>query len=312
MSSRLLGRHMKTNGNKYIITNDLHLRPDKPRCRLDEDWMDTQRKAIQFVYDTAVENNADVIIAGDLFHYPHVPDFVKNMFLEIALASKRKTYIIPGQHDLPWHSWDKVHKSSFGTIWELVKAGHPYFKYAKEIADAAPYGQEIEDTNKNMVIMHRLVYKNSVPEYIDDGIIAEELLKQFEYAGYIICGDNHDGFIYEEDYRYVINTGCLIRQAADKKNYQPFICLLDTDKGIVKKIFVPDQADLVTDEYLKDEEERSEKVEAFVSSIKKGKDVSLSFEDNLKKAIQVNKKKLGDGVIKIIQEVLTENRKELV
>ena len=80
--------------------------------------------------------------------------------------------------------------------------------------------------------------------------------------------------------------------------------MLDTNKGTVKKIFVLDQAELVTDEYLKDEEERNERIEAFVSSISKGKNVSLSFEDNLRKAIEKNKKKLGEGVIQIIQEVL--------
>ena len=289
---------------KYIVSSDWHLRPDKPRCRLDEDWLDTQLKGIQFVYDTAIENDADVIIAGDIFHYPQVPDYIINMFLQIALASMKKTYIIPGQHDLPWHSWKNVNKSSFGTIWELVKSNNPHFRDAKEIADSAPYGQEIENTGKEIVVMHRAVYKNAVPEYMDDGIIAEELLKQYPKAKYIICGDNHDGFIYEEDYRYVINTGCLIRQAADKKNYQPFIVFVDTEKGIVKKLFVPEEGDLVTDEYLREDEERSERVEAFVSSISKGKNVSLSFEENLKKAIQKNKDKLGDRVIKIIQEAL--------
>ena len=37
-----------------IITADWHLRKDKPRCRLDEDWFGTQKKVIQFIFDKAM------------------------------------------------------------------------------------------------------------------------------------------------------------------------------------------------------------------------------------------------------------------
>ena len=40
---------------KGIITADLHLRADRPRCRLDEDWMETQRKALETVIKIAIE-----------------------------------------------------------------------------------------------------------------------------------------------------------------------------------------------------------------------------------------------------------------
>jgi len=160
---------------------------------------------------------------------------------------------------------------------------------------------------KETVVLHKMIFKNEVPPFID-GFTAKEMLERFPIAKYICTGDNHHGFIYEDNYRYVINPGCLIRQTADLKDYQPFIVYLDMEKEIVKKIFVPDDCDIVDDEYLKDEEKRNDRIEAFVDSIKKGKNVSLSFEDNLRKAVLKNKKEIGKGVIDIIQEIMEEVR----
>ena len=36
---------------KYIVTADWHLRSQKPRCRLDSDWMETQRKALSRIIE---------------------------------------------------------------------------------------------------------------------------------------------------------------------------------------------------------------------------------------------------------------------
>lgn len=301
------------NDTRYIVTSDWHLREDKPRCRLDNDWMETQKKIIRFVYKEAEERYANLIIAGDLFHRPRVSEEVLNMFLDIALHTEVKTYLIAGQHDLLYHNWDNVEKSSFGVMWSIVKSDNTNLKDARQIANACHYGKEFKYSysklNLNMVILHRLVYKNNVPDYIDHGNTAEEILLAYpNVIKYIITGDNHNGFIYENDYRYVINPGCLTIQVSDKINYKPFIIYIDMHDEKIVKINVPYNSEIITDEYIKQNEERDERIEAFLSTIKKGEKISLSFEDNLRNYIKKNKKVLGGRLINMLEEIIEEAR----
>ena len=58
------------------------------------------------------------------------------------------------------------------------------------------------------------------------------------------------------------------------------------EKEIVKKIFVPSDLEYVTDEYIKENEKRDERIESFVELIATAGKLSLSFEDNLNEAIE--------------------------
>jgi len=108
--------------NKFIVTSDWHLRYDKPRCRLDEDWIETQRKTIQFVYDEAIKRSADIIICGDLFHEPKPrnPQELEIMIIKAAKEFYEKTnkytYIIIGNHSLLYHNIKNKDKGSIGVI----------------------------------------------------------------------------------------------------------------------------------------------------------------------------------------------------
>jgi DNA repair exonuclease SbcCD nuclease subunit len=293
--------------SKYIVTADWHLRKDKPRCRLDKDWLQTQKEVIEFVYKLALDYGANILISGDILHRSKVSEEILNMFLDIAIDSVIKTYILAGQHDLLFHNWNNLNKSSFGILWNIIQGNKTSLKDAKQIANANHFGENYNKKNK-IVMLHRLVYEKSVPGFIDDGITAGELLKQYPGAKYIITGDNHSGFVYKNKNRYVINPGCLTIQASDKIGYKPFVVFLDTEKEIIERLPIPHIANLVTDEYITDEEERDERIDAFVTSIKTGKKMSLSFEDNLRKYIKENKKTLGNRLIDLIEEIIEESR----
>ena len=64
-----------------IISGDWHLRADRPRCRLDENWMETQRWACEQVAKIAIEKDCDIYITGDIFDTPRVPPEVVSLFI---------------------------------------------------------------------------------------------------------------------------------------------------------------------------------------------------------------------------------------
>ena len=302
---------------KLIVTSDWHLRTEKPRCRIDEDWIQTQNKVLDFVFKTAVENDADIAVVGDVFDLPIVHPKLVNMILEkiniawqTSVKNNFKFYIIAGQHDLPHHRFEDIDNSSFGTLWKSGKV-----KGLGNIGTAFHFGTEkelnkLDEKIKNeFVFLHTLTFPHSdeIPPFIKDAVGANQLLKKYP-AKYICTGDNHHGFIYEDEYRYVINPGCLTIQTSDMINYQPFIVLIDTEKEMVKKIFVPSDSEYVTDEYIKENEKRDERIESFVESIATAGKLSLSFEDNLNKAIERNKNELGEETIDIITEIMEETK----
>lgn len=298
---------------KLIITADWHLRTDKPRCRVDEDWMETQEKAVSFVIQAARDKNAPVCIVGDLFQWANDNYFLLYFVLDLLLNCGVDIFLLFGNHSLLYHNIDYLEKSLIGSLWKIMKSKITNIKHLSEIGMSFNYGEIssfYEDTiiykkTGDILFLHELVFS-------DDGNIppakkyylASDLLQAFPEAKYIFTGDNHTSFIYKDDNRYVINPGCLIRQSADVKDYQPVIYYVNTEKEIIETIPVPDDSELVDDEYLVQAKERDERISAFVSSIKEKGKVTLSFKDNLMKKIET----IDDDTKQIILTLLEEIR----
>lgn len=297
---------------KGIITADFHLRADRPRCRLDEDWMESQRKAIESVFKIAVNKQCDVFILGDIFNTPRVPPEVVSTFISsLQEIGVNKVHILAGNHDLPYHSWDNVNQSSFGILWNL-KDTTDILTSIDDSYWALHFGETKARPPENaepILFLHQLVFpsKKSMPPNTN-AITALDLLKEHPNYKWIFVGDYHSSYHYEENGRHVINPGCLIRQRADLMDYQPEVAYIDTNEGIVEWIEIEDKAILVTDEYLRKEEERNSRIEAFVESVKKSGQISLSFIDNLNERIEENKDEIGMDAINIIEEIREETK----
>lgn len=290
---------------KLLICSDLHLRPDLPRCRTDEDWIETQRKQLEFIAITSNEEKCPIAICGDIFHKSQVPDKLKNMFIETFIENtEQNVYIMSGQHDQPYHDWNNIENSSFGVLWNLVRQD-TQFKSMGEIGFFAHYGIDAEDYRKEqkLYFFHTLVFpdKKSMPPNVN-AETAQGRLDKYP-AKWIFCGDNHHGFHYKKGDRHVLVPGCMNRQASDFKDYQPKIWLVDTEKGTADPILIPDDVKMVDDSYIVEDSERKSRISAFVESIHKSEKISLDFVENVNKAILKNKK-LSKGVIKTINELM--------
>jgi len=294
---------------KSIITADLHLRPDRPRCRIDDDWLGFQEATIKFIVEEANKRNCLLSIIGDVFgkESPNVPNYITAMFLRYMLQVKKGVRLLAGNHDLPYHSWENVNSSSFGIVNSIIG---DKIKYFDDLGSWAHFNEEPESPDQEIQFLHRLVFENlkSLPPNVK-ACTAQDLLNEFPNAKWIFTGDMHKHFHYEKKGRHVINPGCIIRQASDFINYKPIIYYVDTEKNIVEEIELPDvNIKLVDDSYIKIEEERENRVGAFVEGVKKSGKISLSFIDNINVALEKNNN-LSKATIKEIRELM-ENSNE--
>lgn len=290
---------------EFILTADWHLRADKPRCRLDKDWITTQRSQILEVSAYANQYNCPIIIVGDIFNKAVVPEEITNMFLRFCSTVNKGVYVLAGNHDLPYHSIDNLENSSVGIL--LIVAEKMNSKYLKTL-DAFDgiswnhFGGEIKKKgNGSIIALHQLVFESmkDIPPSVN-AVTAQDLLDTYPDADFILTGDMHQSFHYTSNGKHVINPGHLNRQSADQTN-PPIVYLVNTDKSLVKALPITDDEELVTDEYLKKESDREDRIEAFIEKIQGTEDVTLSFLDNIEQAIQKNKNSLDPETLRMIE-----------
>lgn len=277
----------------FIVTADWHLRASRPRCRVDDDWYETQRKMVDQVRKIAFEKKCNVMIVGDIFNsntdtsfqcIQIVQDFAKKLE-EKSLSC----YILAGNHDLLYHSSENIEKSAIGILFNSENIF--------SIQELDPEGEEISAPNfdgkvenKKYIFRHILCFPDlkSLPPNVD-AITAKELLSETPKAEFVFTGDYHHNFHYEKNGKHVVNPGCLIRQASDMKDYQCGVYYIDTDKNIVDFIPIIDQEQFIDDSYILKQEEREQRIEDFVDKLKSTKNISLDFVDNVQKAVKSNK-----------------------
>jgi DNA repair exonuclease SbcCD nuclease subunit len=245
---------------KGIISADWHLREDKPLCRLDEDWFNTQESCIQHVISEANRRDADLYIVGDLFHRPVVSPRVVNMFLRNIKLLGGDCYLLCGNHDVQYGNYENINKSSIGVVFQsgLVK--------------------ECPKEKGGLLFLHTLVFKsgNNIPPGCD--AYTAKGLAEF-------TGDNHKAFTWcDSTSPIIINPGTLMRQTATEIDYVIGFYYVDTESETIDFVDSIDNNydKYITRDYLKKQEERDERISAFIESLKGDNKISLNFMDNLK------------------------------
>lgn len=283
-----------------IITADWHSRNTRPRCRLDEDWMGTQKMIISFIINEMIRRKCDMRIVGDIFHSSRQPEEIVNMIIdELAKVNNgHEIYIMPGNHDLAYHLYENMDKSSYGVLTRTFN----------ELQKEKDFVHIEYDEDSTLLFTHQLTFPNEKEQIVIDGKpvgkCAQDLLDEYPEAQWIFTGDYHKHFHYEKDGRHVINPGCITRQASDFIDYQPVIYYVDTDKEIVETIPLPDTEDMVTDEYIKEEKARNERIESFISTIQNTGEVSLNFIDNLRSKLEGLEKEDQKVLMEVIEEIV--------
>lgn len=297
---------------KFVVAADLHLREDRPRCRIDEDWIKTQKDALNQMLHFCIKNDCDLILVGDIFH--RSTEFRMVVYIQ-KIAEKLKAhnlsvYYLAGNHDLMYHQSSNIDKSAIG----LLKNSNNCF-YIKDYFEKLHYDFHIdinysaanfdEEDNKDaeIIFKHVLCFPDmkSLPPNVN-AFTAKEMLEEFPNAKWIFLGDYHQHFHYEKNGRHVINPGCMLRQAVDLKDYEPGFYFIDTDKNIVEFKLIMDNEQFIDDSYILREKEKEERIEAFANKIGEVESVSLDYIENVKSAMMSSE--LSDELKETIEELV--------
>jgi len=278
-----------------------------PRCRKDPDWINTQKGHLEKVVSEANKRDCPAIIVGDVFNRAVVPESIKRLFIESCKNLSNSITVIPGNHDLIHHSMSNLKDSSIGVIIAIAELENvkivPMEVYYNECS-WQNFGEDVTNPGRDILFLHKLVFESpkDLPPGSNDPT-AQELLDMYPGYTWIFTGDCHKPFHYEKNGRHVINPGHLNIQKANELD-PPLFFYVDTKKGIVEKILVGDNPELIDDEYLTDEEEKENRIGAFIERVEMNGNISLSFMDNIDQGLIEKKSELGEDGVEIVHMLI--------
>lgn len=188
-----------------ILVSDLHLSIKQPACRADDSWMEVQREYLQELNDLAVyaDRTLPIICAGDIFDKWNPPPELIHFALDYLPDGM---ICVPGQHDLPNHNAEEIHRSGYGV---LAKAGKIEdisdceFETNEFIAHGFGWGAEItplkekHPTKKHIAVIHKYIFKDEKSCY--PGASKESSFRNLEMVlrtyDSVVIGDNHQHWI---------------------------------------------------------------------------------------------------------------------
>jgi len=159
--------------NKLLLTSDWHIRYNNPICRIDN-FFETQKKVLEQVSEIAKGNNAEIIIAGDIFNKAKPENSQELEILLYDIFKDDYIYFIAGQHDLLFHKIENMDKGSIGVLrnysnWDNNSIGFNHFNYNQEIKD------NLEEDKIKICILHKYIAEKELPFFIKNGLTAKEL-----------------------------------------------------------------------------------------------------------------------------------------
>ncbi len=297
-----------------ILISDFHLSHSPPTARsAEEDWYTAMARPLREVKLLADNLDVPVLCAGDIFHRWGSPPSLINF----AIENLPKMYAVPGQHDLPHHSYDDIRQSAY---WTLVEAGtienvewrKPVWLKSAELAlHAFSWGRELETRNNlagdggtalHTALIHRYLWTDRYGGY--PGAPAETNLRSMgeQLRGYDVAvfGDNHQQFQAKSGDCTVYNCGCLIRRTIAERDYRPAVGLLKAD-GLVEPHYLDTSEDKWVDAEPEQEEREVEGLDEFLAELGGLEADSLDFREALKRYLRTGTR---EDVEKILEEVM--------
>ena len=283
--------------SKYLITADWHIRSTVPSCieATPEEWMDFQKKSVHRVLEIAKENKVDEIdIGGDLYHSERTATnectYLLQDFAQDADKENIPVYIFAGNHDLINHSSFNIPKSAIGVLLnsKCVRNMARDTSYIKACNfDEDDYG------DAKLIFKHVLTMPSKdKPDFIECET-PESLLEKYSSAQWVFTGDYHKNFEYCSNHRHVINSGCLMRQAADFEDYTPGVYIIDTETEEVK--FIPIGLEQKFNHNGYEKKALDQTIENFVEGIK-AEDVTLDYISSLRNEAKNHDKGIQDKI----------------
>lgn len=286
-----------------VLLSDIHLDHTPPVWRSAEpDWYAAMERPLRQVYNLCGEHKCPAVVAGDIFHKWNQPPEMINWAIRRMRLSDFGVYAIPGQHDLPHHRYQDIHKSAY---WTLVMAGTvedlgagEYRAHSEELVlHSFPWGTPVTPMEgvfgrfynraTHLAVIHEYCWTEgqSFPGCREDQHWKqhEKNLKGFDAA---VFGDNHRGFLRGK----ILNSGGLMRRHADEINYSPHVGLLYPG-GKIRAVTLDTSEDkfLATDDKSPAHKEASVVLAAFLTTLSQLKDQLTDFAEACNRWMDKNK-----------------------
>lgn len=272
-----------------LLCSDIHLSHNAPVARSAEpNWYSAMKRPLDEIADLAKAHDAPIICAGDVFDRWNSPPELINF----AIDYLPNCMAIPGQHDLPNHRLDEIHKSAFNTLVKAHKIYHlqkwEFFQSDKLSISAFAWGEEIlphdqdrqpENDRIQLAVIHHYLYTNRSNSY--HGVSIQDHTSKFrdKLKGYdaAVFGDNHIGFSATIGKCNVMNTGTLLRRKIDEINYKPQVGLLHEDGSITPHFLDTSEDKFIDIEEAREKEQLEIDADEFLKELKGLGSDSLDF-----------------------------------
>lgn len=308
----------------WLLLSDIHKMLESPVARLDN-IHEAQEKKLDYVFSWAVENEAKILMAGDVSHRPR-GWYLLPFWVSFLKAYDVPVYAVYGQHDLYMYSGKARTATTLGILAStgLVEIlGDWNYIMDNWCIKGCSIGEEVPEPTegfKNALVIHKMIVDKKLWASQEDYIWAPDFLAEHKGYDLILCGDCHQKFLYKMDGRIICNTGCLTRYTADEYNFthKPGFFEFSTETAKIKWHDIPHEPaeKVLTREHIEREQEVDEMLEGFIKAIqettpglysKKGSEFGgISFMDNLQTLMA--KEQVSEEVKNIISGVADEEK----
>lgn len=274
---------------------------------VEQNWYHVMGEYLRQLTELRTEWDTPIICAGDLLHRWNQPP----EFINWCLEHLPEMYAIPGNHDLPYHSYQDIHKSAFWTLVKtqrliLLEPDQPKALFMEVagcdhlLLHAFPYGSEVKpiheqftnDTNRffHLAVVHSFIWMKEYgyPDAPQDKRVGAyaKVLKTYNAA---VFGDNHKGFLTKVGDTYVLNHGTFMRRRADEITYRPSVGLLWAS-GKLTRHYLDTSVDKFVDvEALAKVEGSTVNLDKLLEELMELGDKSLDYLDAVRRFLDDNK-----------------------
>lgn len=309
-----------------LCVSDLHIGLKAPVCRAGEaDWLEAMGRSfsqlLQHQLDVSPSSDdlVPVLVAGDVFDRWNAPAEVINWAIQNLPPF---VFAVPGNHDLPAHRPELVHRSAYGT---LVHAGaiknmltRPRGLHydANLILYATTFNGEPPKVDRSgdralavhVLVTHQYLWANDKHKHegAPENCRLSNVVEQFADYDVVVVGDNHVPFDRSfHDGIHVINCGTFLRRKTTEAEHRPRIGRIHAD-GSVTSHFLDVRHDVI-DRGVSAEQEQVDDVSAEIDDLIAGlltlQKSSLDYRENVMRAMKFRgvRQEVRDALLKAME-----------
>lgn len=298
-----------------VLCSDIHLSHTAPIARSAEpDWYEAMRRPLRQLREIQTTyGGVPVVIAGDIFDKWNAPAELINFAYDTL---PKNCFAIPGQHDLPGHSYDSIKRSAY---WTLFRGNVIESLPARIVIPLDDFSMMGFPWNEPLIIEGTLPSKFRRPmlavihKYVWYGDASYQMANKKDHVNNVfreipkdyfdsfVIGDNHKRFLRNDR---ILNCGGFMRRKIDEIDYTPSVGLLHKD-GTIKIQLLDCSEDMFIDDITKKElGDHALKLLSFIDNLQTIGNGSIDFVQTIKEVISKNKlgKRVAGAIIDALEQ----------